>query len=367
MRYIFFHVFHQYRLHFKYYLFLFFELVLCFVLIMLGMNEQIAWNHRKQIVHFQSDAYRSIQMGNGLISQQQMEQLKREFHEDQLIYGNRYSIDFIDQSDQVETLIFVNVNQQFFKMLHIPFQTEKQYYATKQAAHKLNTAKFFFDHEIQQSHQQLQIKDDLFQYQQIDLHQVYPINIYAEMDIDPQNTIYLCYPNLLTWNKDNTPFLQVENDIITQKQLTQYSLYAIDLALEFEDGGESLNAIVRLFGWVGYIALCIVILGCCGMLIVFIQRRRSQYAIAYYLGASQHVLQSQIELELGLLFFMAWLCSIPISTLIGIQVSTTYYPILMDSKVMMFSLLGAIIIPIMIGQLSLFWVKEKNLIQYIRK
>ncbi len=134
----------------------------------------------------------------------------------------------------------------------------------------------------------------------------------------------------------------------------------VDYHAELERGGNQLNAAVRIFGWAGMVALIIICCGTLGIALVFMEKRKKEFAIHYLNGLSIRGIKRQVYLEFAIVYLIGYVTASAAAFLVQPLVSSIYYPIAMHWQSVAILFAVATVVPLMISLLSMGTLSENR-------
>ena len=336
MKYNFYQVFGKYMRNLKYYFLILLEFILCFGLISIGFNEREAWKHRRELMQRDRDkGLVSLSNQSGFMaSPEGAEEILADPAFDDVLMGQVYKLDYINRAGGIETINLVLANRQFFKVYFPRLELEGKYLAGLRLKKILDSNMDSFLTPDIGFGTELSFRGKEYSFLALMAGRDIPTSINHEMDLTVDNTIFIVSEDRVA-GQANSFFIKLPEKSSAADQLPRLlkeiypgeDFFTVDLLAEFDKGGAALNAYVRLFGWVGYIALILVVLGSLGVMIIFFERRKNEYAISYFMGASIARIRLQVFMEMILLLLFAYGNSLVISSFVQSKLSTIYYPI----------------------------------------
>lgn len=336
MSYDLFHVFFYLKKNHVFYLFMLFELILCFTLILIGFDENYTYHERKNVFQVDVNAELiSLSNENWFLSDIDFRDTQDSLKVYDMIFGQVYHVDFIDEDGKINNIKIVEANSHFFE-IYFGFNAKpNQAYLSDSLSQNISPSDIFLDANISIEKEE-EIKWDSKTYELILLknypNKIIPTTQFESGDIDIENALFIPIPEA----GENLPiygFLKMKKDNISIRILKELSnilnikLSSSDLLADFEKGAESQTAFVRLFNWVAWIALFVVIFGGTAMFFLFIENRRKNLKIQHFFGASIGRLRCQIFIELLVVFFVATVISTIIRHIVEPSISSAYYEI----------------------------------------
>lgn len=324
----------------KIYLLILLELVLCFTMMMIGINEKVAYSNRKAI-HEKETTERlatiSDEKGSYLFSFD-ANQFDEENLPSDVVYANVYMLNYITPAEKVKTVRLISGNEYFYRH-YFGFSLEDgQCYVSQVFKDDWNDSNVFLE-------QGIQIRENKFAFHPLELEVsvikeniIIPIDVYEKNDINTNHPVVFIKESVAS----NLPIAKIGTVIKVHdngkakeliKSLEPYNkspLHKINLEADFEKGSNSLSAFVRLFGWVSFIAMIVVTFGTSGIVIVFLEKRKKSYAIQYCFGASELRLKLQLFFEILAVMVAAIVISALLSLILETKISSIYYSVKLE-------------------------------------
>lgn len=340
----------------KFYILLLIELIICFTMIIIGIDEQAAYSKRHNIYNkLEDENVLFITDDSGFLSDFNLNESILDLNDNDFIYGKSSYIDYIVDNN-VDTLKLVYANPKFFKQFLKFNPKEDTVYMSNEVYKKMNSNMFFLDDKYKINGDIIEINGNEFKAKQIKDIDIIPTSTMEDNDIDPNNSIYILNNKdlgiqyvqtvLATTSKDNDYIINKLYDSSNKK------LFAKNLKSSFEKGSDSQADFVRLFGWVSYICLIVVFLGTCGVMLLFIEKREKELRIEYLFGARPLRLIINIFFEILIVTIFAVFISVLIAIFIEPKVSSAYYLISFSVKSFLTLLMVSMIMSVLIAMIS---------------
>lgn len=321
-----FHIWTNLRKNMSFYLILFLELVLCFAMMLAGLDEKLIHSERKAM--YQSEDHLVTLTDDTYFLTGMSGENHSFFKEDAWIYGQILHLNWMTDSGQIETIKLVQANRSFFKECFKAAPSKDDYYADLDLIDHLSEGgQFLSDPSLSGTDQTINPQ----KIKAIVLRDPIPTSIFEYADLNPERTLFI-FPSEPAQTFTHY-FIKLREEKIGEdilqaiEKIVGHPLNPTYLLADFADGSEQLGAYVRLFGWIAIIALLIVIFGSGAMILIFVHQRHEKLNIQYYFGASPARLRRQLFLELFAVFLSALITSIVLCYLIYPHISSAYYTI----------------------------------------
>lgn len=326
---------HNIKKNIVFYLFFFVELILCFTLILIGFDENKAYNKRLEIYEAEDEKnLLSVTDQTLFLVEKSLNRKIRDLEQMQLLFGQVYHGEYFDRNGKLKPFEIVEASESFFKeILHIKPKSDTAY----MKADFLNSLSenqgvlaedFKLDKNTIHFGKNVYKIEDKFK-DNNNLDQIIPTSAFETGDIRASNTIFLLIDDKLKSGLNRSVIkTHATNKNYSENKLSKIfdkKFQTIDLLADFDKGSNNLAADIRLFGWLSSILVSIVIFGTGSMILIFVQQRKRKNTISYFYGASSLRLKTQLFLEIFSVMFLSLIVSIIISFFVEINLKSAYY------------------------------------------
>lgn len=371
------------RLNLKFYLLLLIELVLCFSMMIIGLDEKASYDERVSILSYENEL--------GLLAVSDTKgSVLFDFDSDKFtlnkipqntVYGTVHYLRYITAKHKPKSALLISANDYFYeKYFGEVLSSDKCYISSKfinSLRGKLNKKERdteIFGENFNLSANEFIISSKKMKVMDLPQDIRIPISMFERFDLSADEDIIFINNKIskkLALDRAFT-FIKIHKDEDLEKLIEVFKPYQKEamhyenLLAEFELGSNKLAAFVRLFSWVAYIAIIVVTLGTTGVFIVFLEQRKNSYAIQYCFGASNFRLKLQIFFEVFFIMLLSLLISVIFSMLIEKSVSSVYYLIKIHKSSIVVATLLAVSYTFIILLLSGTNISTKNILKWIR-
>lgn len=367
----------------KFYLLLLLELVLCFTMMIIGLDEKASYNERVSVLNYENElGLCSVSdTKGGMLFDFDSDKFTLDKIPANTVYGTVYYLRYITAQHKPKSARLISANDYFYeKYFGEALSSDKCYISRKfiksagSDSNKKEIDKGISEKGFQLSANQFTISGMNMKVLELDKDIRIPVNMFERFDLSGDEDIIFVndkISNKLSLDRAFT-FIKIHKDSDFQKNIEAFQPYQKDimhhenLLTEFELGSNKLAAFVRLFGWTSYIAIIVVTLGTTGVFIVFLEQRKKSYAIQYCFGASNFRLKLQLFFEILLIMLLSVFISVIVSALFEKSVSSAYYLIKIQATSIAAASLLAIVLTFIILLLSGNKISTKNIQRWIR-
>jgi len=135
----------------------------------------------------------------------------------------------------------------------------------------------------------------------------------------------------------------------------------------FKKGGDNLNAFVRIFGWAGYVAFLIVVVGISGIFILIIQKRYKQLCICHINGLTKKGAFMQIFVEVLLLVSIPSIIGMIVVLSIQGDFNSIYYPIEWHPFTTVVFVTLPVLLTFIVTVISSSWLRNLNVVKWLKR
>lgn len=321
-----------------FYIFLFLELTLCFSMILIGLDENQSYQHRR-VIYDNAPEENLISLTNTswFIDSLNLNKNLKTLNDEQIIFGQIYPIEWINNSGAVKSLKLLVANAPFFRQCFNEVPITGFAYCSSILKQQMEDLKQFLEPEVswigkdvlQWYNQSLRIKP-IHELGLKNRLKIIPTSPFESGDILLENTILVFTADQMIASPIYG-FMKIAKEQMNPALLTKVSaltgqeLHYSNLKADFEKGAESQSAFVRLFGWIAWIALFVILFGTSAMIVIFMDNRRQILRIQNLLGATTLRLRLQIFGELAMTMMLSYIAALLLRWLLDPFFSNVYY------------------------------------------
>lgn len=370
-----------------FYSILFVELILCFSLIIIGLDEQSAWNARRRDV--------AVEDEKGIITISEISgfntsfaPIKEQFFHSAVkagvhcLYAEIHQWNFLNNHSKVDSFPVIVGNYDFFQTyLGINAPDGSAYYCSKAVKNRLDfQVQSSLDTKINFSASIFHIENNTKTFRELDNRRVnIPVTLAQNTDIVMGGSIFVFAESVNDYPKGSVqqvlklllPPEKSESISVffseMNNRMPNLKIYSMSPLAEFMKGSLQLNAFIRVFSWVSYIALTIVCLGAVGILLIFLDHRKKEYTINYLCGLSTDGLRKQLLVEMLVIFVLAFAMGVFMAYIAEPSLSSIYYLIRIKAVSILVGFGLSIGLPLLITWIGTYWIKEKSLLQWMKR
>lgn len=384
------------------YLVLLLELCLCFSLIYLGINENISHGKRAELLsndkndHIHTLQYMSKERNSGMrfgssspvLNIEELKTLESNQYIQKFYYSEITHLSYLTPSRTIESVDVVMANKDFFEhYLNVSDVKAEYCYITPELFPELKRefqSAPFDDAEFYGDSIALNGKEFDFYQLSEDLKPVVT-SYYYELDINPEKAVFFLkdeandvlssgfeiYRAVMKYKTsgENLDFKTQERFF---NQLNGFAngefqfseLYIIQM---FKKGGDDINGRVRNFGWAGYIAFLIVVVGISGIFILIIQKRYKQLCICYINGLTKKNAFMQIFAEVLLLVSIPSIVGMILVISVQGNFNSIYYPIEWYPFTSVVFITLPVILTFIVTLISSSWLRNLDVVKWLKR
>lgn len=359
--------------NYKIYLFIFLELVLCFSLTFLGINQMIGHQKRKSLMWDQT--YNRLFIENRspkTLSSKDLQKIEATIQDsEQVIYLQYHPINIL-LDDTFITLPTYLVNESFIELYLNKESPGKTVYSTNDTFISLleGDSIHFVDSNLIQVDQDLYLENDKVSIDKVEsLKEDRLVSSYnSQLDFDLTEALF--WPidhfgkSLNLEQKMNLELLSVESlnrsrqEIIADmNRVTAYEYNLVDGQVfeTYQSGVVALSEMVTVFAFCGIVSLIILLVGIVSLLFIFMSKRKKDMVISRLFGASYWQIYGEFFCEIFLVIMPASLLSGLLVLFLQPSLSSIYFQIEMTSA----SIGAMVILPFLMCGITLGMIQSE--------
>lgn len=352
-----FHIFRYIKNNISFYILLTIELIICFTMIIIGIDENEKFEDRLNIYSsLESKDIKYVTDDTNTLYDFKIADYES-LNESKFVVAQISYADYVSYNN-IETINIVKANKNFFmQYLNLNPKINKGYISIDNN-HILSNDLAFLQDSYSLKNGVLYINNSSFDLSTVNINKSIPTSVLEQGDIKPSNTIFLYSNENLNVEYASTLLCTDQNNEIVNNKLEELAklnnknLKFVNLKSFFLKGSESQAEFVRLFGWISFICLIVVVLGASGIMILFISKRNSDFRTNYLFGASISRLKRNVFIEIFLICIISVIFSTIISYLIEPRISSVYYTIVLSIKSLVLVMFLSLIVSAFISYIS---------------
>lgn len=321
-----------------FYLFLICELVLCFSMILIGMDENQTFHDRQQIYRaYQEKDLISLTNDSWFMEKLDLSTNQKVLTKKGILLGQVYPIEWTNNRGSIDSAQVLVANDRFFRQYFHQVPKQGLAYCSLALRNKLKEARQFLDsqtrwltQEILQWNEQKWSVHSINELNPKTTLKSIPTSPFESGDLSMERTVFVLMPDRMQI-QPIFGFIKVPREQMTSRLLAEVStmveekLHASDLHADFEKGANSQSAFVRLFGWIAWIALLVIDFGTSAVILLFMNQRHKMLRIQHIFGATRLRLRLQLFIELCIVMVVSFIVALFLRWISEPAFSSVYY------------------------------------------